>query len=240
MRHARKLKEIVFIAFLSILFLTAGCDRTPAIPQQAKDAVIALKKLETRVQTGTTYADYVAAVGEATFSVNLLADNPDNKHRELTELIQTAMTDYKFAGDVWKLKIDKTLRPRDVGVLGAIRLTDGEAQNILSKIPTANKPIDGELLVQMKKNETARAYQTLGVASPDNQVRPLMPKKDDGAMFEKQGYPKDRQVGEYVVRQEGAKLEAIQYLDLEIVFRLLWQRAGENLAKAYKITASSS
>lgn len=239
MRNQMKFKSGAFSAAILVLLLMAGCDQKPAIPQQAKDAVIALKKLEAKVQTGINYPDYVSSVGEAVFAVNLLVDNPNNKHPELTNAIRDALADYKFAGEVWKLRIDRTLRPRDVGVPGAIRLTDSEAQNILSKIPTANKAVSMELIAQMKKNELALAKKTLGVASPDDRVRPLEPKKDDGAIFERQGYSKDRQVGEYVVRQKGEKPETIQYLDLEIVFRLLWLRAGESLAKAYKMTSTN-
>jgi hypothetical protein len=42
-------------------------------------------------------------------------------------------------------------------------------------------------------------------------------------------------ISDSVYIPKDAKKEMIKYLDLEIVFRLLWLRAEENLAKAYSL-----
>lgn len=233
MLNSKSVKAIAISTSLLLTVLLTGCNQKPAISQQEKEAVIALKKLEAKVQTGINQSDYVAALGETVFAVNMLGDEKDSKNQELDDAIRSAMADYKLAGDVWKLRIETTLNPRDAS--GAIRLSDPEAQNILNKIPSINKPITGDLLAQKKKNTYVQALIALRVADSSDQVKPLLPQPGDGAVFTQDGYPKRLQSGEVVV---GVKMEKIQYLDLEIVTRLLWFKAGESLDKAYKMTAS--
>ncbi len=232
---------VLFLLSLSI----AACDRatdrsaTPAkaaIPLQARDAVVALKKLEARTQTGITYDDYLKALGEARFAVNLFADSEESKKfQTLREAVQNIMSDYQFAGDVWKMKLDRAVSPRDIGVPAAVRTTDAEGKDILGKLPNANKAMDGELLKQRKANEIVAAKKLLGVASPTDQLAPPTPTKSDGAVFEKEGYADAQIVGRSVFVPKGAQKTMIQYLDLEVVFRLIWLRAAENLAKTYGV-----
>lgn len=236
-RHLKKFKTVVLSASLLVILLTVGCNLTPAVPQQAKDAVIALKKIEARIQAGINYPDYVVSVGEAMFSVNMFADSPDSKkHQELNEAIGKAMADYQLAGDIWKLTFEKALQSRDPGVYGALRLTDSKAQDILSKMPSLNKPVGSALMDQIEHNTLVLGRKLLGSDSPSDVVIPLTPKKDDGCVFEHEGYPNDRQIGDRIYSPAGSKPEMIQYVNLEIAFRLLWLRAGENLATAYKMT----
>ncbi len=227
--------NVMVIAIGVSLSLTALTGCKPAVSQQEKDAVVALKKLEAKVQTGINLSDYVAALGETTFAVNMLENGKDSKNQEVDDVIRSALADYKLSGDVWRLRIETTLNPRDATIRGAIRVTDAEAQNILSKIPSANKPITGELLEQRQMNDLVQAKITLHVAAPGEQVKPLSPKPSDGAVFEAQGYANPLAAGVIVV---GEKQIPIQYLDLEIVSRLLWSRAGESLSKAYALTSN--
>jgi len=232
---------------IGVVLITAGCDRAadqaappnkPVVPQVARDSVLALKKLEARTQAGISYDDYLRALGDTKFAVNLFLDSQDSKKfSELAEAVRKAMSDYQFAGETWKLRLDKTIQPRDSGVRGAVRLSDAEGQEIVSKLPGANKPISGELLKQWKANELVYAKQFLRVASATDQIKPLQPRGDDGAVYEQKGYPDARSIGDKIFIPKGAKEEMIPYLDLEIVFRLLWLRAGEALAKAYGFVA---
>lgn len=236
MKHNSMKVTVAAIALAIPLMALTGCK--PAVTQQEKDAVIGLKKLEARIQTGINQQDYVTALGEAVFAVNLIGDNKGAGNQDVDDAIRSALADYKLAGDIWRLKIDTTLNPRDIGVRGAIRVTDPEAQAILNKIPSANKPMTGDLLTQRKKNEYVQAMMTLNVASPNDKVQPLTPKPGDGAVFTGETFADSKQIGDTVTLRKDMKTESVQYLDLEVVTRLLWQRAGESISQAYKLTAN--
>jgi hypothetical protein len=75
--------------------------------QSAKETVRALKKLETKVQAGTSLRDYLSALGDALFEVNLFLESPEAKARAaLSTSIKKAMDHYKTAGDIWRYKLE--------------------------------------------------------------------------------------------------------------------------------------
>ncbi len=76
--------------------------------QSAKDAVRALQKLQARVEVGVIYRDYLPALGDAKFEVNLFLKSPEAKNKiELADAISTAMEYYETAGEIWKSSIQK-------------------------------------------------------------------------------------------------------------------------------------
>src|SRR6266481_1879701 len=95
-----RLRTMSIVSSIVLLSATA-CDRAPVapvLPQQAKDAVLALKKLEARIQSGVNYDDYIRALGDARFSVNLFTDSQEaKKYLELVKTVKDAMSDYQFA-----------------------------------------------------------------------------------------------------------------------------------------------
>ena len=71
----------------------------------SRDAIKALKKIEAYTQIGVSKTEYVAALRDAQFEVNLYfyLDNPDHKkEHELSALINQIMENYVFAGNLWK------------------------------------------------------------------------------------------------------------------------------------------
>jgi hypothetical protein len=69
------------------------------------DAIKALKKIEAYTQIGISKAEYVAALRDAQYEVNLYfyLDNPDlKKEKELAMLIGKVMEQYVYAGNLWK------------------------------------------------------------------------------------------------------------------------------------------
>jgi hypothetical protein len=99
----RRLMVAVITIFLTccLLALPEG-----AFAQSAKEAVMALKKLEARVQAGISYRDYGPALGEAKFPINLFMESADAKnHPELTEAFNKTMKHYEYAGSLWNLKV---------------------------------------------------------------------------------------------------------------------------------------
>jgi hypothetical protein len=91
---------LFFILFMGIPALTHA--------QSAKDALMALKKLEARCQGGISYNDYVNALGEAKFHLYLYYKSPDaEKYPDLSDSFEKAILHYEFAGMVWRQKMSK-------------------------------------------------------------------------------------------------------------------------------------
>lgn len=94
-------KILCFIILLIPIF--AYADNT-------KDAVMALKKMEARVQSGISYRDYGNALADAKFPVNLFMESIEvKKNPGLTDSISKVMKHYEFAGDLWNAKIKAPL-----------------------------------------------------------------------------------------------------------------------------------
>lgn len=86
----------------------------PVYAQSAKEAVMALKKMEARVQSGIAYRDYSPALGETKFSVNVYLEGPEaKKNPELTSLIERVMAHYEKAGFVFKESLSGPYRYLD-------------------------------------------------------------------------------------------------------------------------------
>lgn len=97
------MKKTVVIVFMLIVSIMLSA---PAYAQSAKEAVMGLKKLQARCQSGISYRDYGNALADAKFPVNLFMESADaKKYPELTESINKAMGHYEYAGQLWNLKI---------------------------------------------------------------------------------------------------------------------------------------
>ena len=89
--------------FISLVFVVAITISIPVYAQSAKDALMGLKKLQTRCEAGISYRDYSNAVADAKFPVKLFLESSDaNKSPELIESIIKVMKHYEFAGMVWQ------------------------------------------------------------------------------------------------------------------------------------------
>jgi len=91
---------------VSAVFILAIMISIPAHAQSAKEAIMGLKKLQARCQSGISYRDYSNAVADAKFPVNLFMESAEAKSNpELTDAINKAMKHYEYAGQLWNLKM---------------------------------------------------------------------------------------------------------------------------------------
>ena len=96
------------------MFCMLAIPSLPVYAQSAKEAVMALKKMEARVQSGIAYRDYSPALGETKFSVNVYLEDPEaKKDPELTSLIKRVMVHYEQAGFVFKESLSGPYRYLD-------------------------------------------------------------------------------------------------------------------------------
>lgn len=87
---------------VSLVFILAIMISIPTYAQSAKEAVMGLKKLQARCQSGILYRDYSNAVGDAKFPVNLFAESSDAKrYPELMESINKVLQHHEFAVVIW-------------------------------------------------------------------------------------------------------------------------------------------
>lgn len=90
------MKKII-IPLMICLLLPSVC-----IAQSAKDAVRALKKVDAKCKVGTTLKDYLNAVADAKFEVDLFLKSKEaQKNQYITGAIQSAMSLYENAGRRW-------------------------------------------------------------------------------------------------------------------------------------------
>jgi serine/threonine protein kinase len=77
------------------------------LPQTARDALNAVKKLAAKTETGVIYADYTRAVGDTWGDVKIFVESAEGKKLpELSLMLRKAMDDYKSAGEAWSEKFD--------------------------------------------------------------------------------------------------------------------------------------
>jgi hypothetical protein len=76
-----------------------------ALGQTANDAIEVLQKLSSRCETGISYKEYSAAVGEANFKVKSYLENPESgKNPKLKESVQKTWGHFLMAKEVWNLR----------------------------------------------------------------------------------------------------------------------------------------
>jgi hypothetical protein len=93
------MKKNYLSALILFIFIISP---TPSFAQTAKDALLALKKIQAKIQVGISYNDYGPACGDAKLQVNLFLDSSEAKQNfKLTEAIKNAMKHYEGALEVW-------------------------------------------------------------------------------------------------------------------------------------------
>lgn len=97
------MKRILFICMAFTLLLP-----TFAFGQSAKESIMALKRLGSRVETGISYGDYAPALGEANFQVKLFLESQDAKSNpDLALRLLKAIKHYENALTVWNYKFSQ-------------------------------------------------------------------------------------------------------------------------------------
>jgi len=88
------------------MFSLGGCTKSPS--PEAKEAVVALKKLQSRTQVGITYHDYSALLGDTFGSVKLFTESDNaNGFPQLKAAMTASMQEYLRAGKAWDAQISK-------------------------------------------------------------------------------------------------------------------------------------
>jgi hypothetical protein len=99
--------KITFALILIVLFGSVGL----AYGQSAKDAVKALKKLEAKIESGTSYKKYREDLGDTNAEVKLFLESKAAKNDiALAQSIKKIMGNYQDAADLWKTIADEPQR----------------------------------------------------------------------------------------------------------------------------------
>lgn len=234
-----------------LAFVLLGCQ--PKVSQQAKDAVLELRKVEAKTQVGVNTNDYLAALAAAKLAVNLYLASPAAKDDPtLSDAIKKTMKDYQSAASIWSIAAET------VGDFPAssLLLDDPRAQNMIADYPSLNAVMKGELAWAQLQN---LLYQVGMQEAGDHPVF-LNAARGDGAVFfapftggpgvrRKFGQdmakidvriamlkPKiDRSAPFSTLFQDGKK-----YLSLMVALRLVYLQASDDLAVASRIIEEKS
>jgi len=148
--------------------------------QTAKDAILALKKLEAKIQVGISYRDYLPALGEAKFPVNLYLESIEAKNNtELSILIYKIIDKYDQIGFVFKEKIRGRYRYLDNESVGDA-VERRYYNNLLNEYPEMNKFIEEGGAIDRDKSDKGRGIADLkhGRVLNLNYVLPVMIKNN--------------------------------------------------------------
>jgi hypothetical protein len=105
------------------------------IPESAKNAVKALKKLEAHCQAGISYNDFHSALGDALFEVNMFIESNDAKElQSLVASIKNVVGHYYYASLLWEHKF--------VQNENSLFLNNPSAIAFFEAYPQANKSIE--------------------------------------------------------------------------------------------------
>lgn len=124
---------VVIVAVCAIAGAFVGCNSwSLKSDQEARDAVLALQKLEAKLDTGMSYRDYSAALGEANFPVKqFLEGGHGNAKPDFSDSLRKAMRWYKAAGEIWGRQLGA---PVPVGYCTA-GLSEFQASNLCTEYP---------------------------------------------------------------------------------------------------------
>jgi len=139
----KKYLIIIFMVFISIVF------SNPSHAQSAKEAVMALEKLDARCQSGISYRDYSSALVDIEYIVNPYLEEDDDstvkgKHPNgLKSSIKSAMELFKFAKEVWSGKYGNEADGDFLWINGSqSQSSKNIAEKYLSLFPEDNRSAD--------------------------------------------------------------------------------------------------
>jgi peptidoglycan hydrolase CwlO-like protein len=125
------------IALSVLLFVFALS--TNAFGQSAKEAVMALKKLQVRYQTGVSYKDYPTALADAKFPVQLYLESPEAESTpELSEALKNAISYLDKANEMVSLKMTQ------IEIDGWLELATKEINKASDLLASAEKSSKGK------------------------------------------------------------------------------------------------
>jgi hypothetical protein len=109
MRPDARFRKIgrVSAAFLAAIVITcSGCKHSLKSDPHATDALMALKRLQAKTETGIAYHDYSVALGDANFPVKLFLESENARtYPVFASSLRDAMKWYEAAAKVWERQI---------------------------------------------------------------------------------------------------------------------------------------
>jgi len=77
-------------------------------PENLKNAVLALKKLEARCQTGISYREYIPYLGEIRYSVNAFLESAESaRYPSVSRPVADSFSHFEFAARIWEVKVSE-------------------------------------------------------------------------------------------------------------------------------------
>lgn len=98
------MKSLISIASLLIICMAIGCSESKP-GKLAKEAYLALKKIEAKTETGVTYLEYSKTVSDAKYAVNIFIESNENKNMPFRNSITMIMNQYSWVVQIWRDKI---------------------------------------------------------------------------------------------------------------------------------------
>jgi hypothetical protein len=130
LKRVESVKATVVIWLLPLIACVACDSYSLRSDQKAKDAVLILQKLNARVETGISYRDYSAALGEANFPAKqFLEGGHADANAVFSQSLRNAIKWYKAAGGIWSRQLQA---PIPVGYCAA-GLAEFEASDLCTE-----------------------------------------------------------------------------------------------------------
>lgn len=111
-----------------------SCETRPLnSDQQAHDAILALEKLEAKVEAGIAYRDYSAALGDTSFLVKQFLDGNNAKTvPRFSNSLRNGMRWYQAAQEVWRRELEV---PVVLGYCAGVGLSGFRAKGLCDTYP---------------------------------------------------------------------------------------------------------
>lgn len=133
------------------------------VPQSARNALNAVKKVEARTEVSISYKDYPTVVGEAWADVKIFTESPEGKKLpEFSFLLVSAMGKYKFALDVWRVKVEDS---QPTGILNDAVRADMELARSKNPVRPGHELEDAYLNKRAGLSHTAARWERFSDAA---------------------------------------------------------------------------
>ena len=111
--------------------------------QKANDALLALKKLDARIETGISYSDYSGALGEVNYSVKqFLESDKSTSVPEFSNSLRNAMKWHSAATQIWRRQLNA---PVPVGYCDSAGLSEFQAKDLCDAYPQLVTTVPGTI-----------------------------------------------------------------------------------------------
>lgn len=139
---------------LVVAFLVVGLMGEAVCAQSANDAYRALKRIQSGVQTGIFYRDYLNVVADARTKVELYLESPESKERpEIAQAISQILGHYDNAAKVWRIQFEQE------GRFAAFLKKDSDMAKYIERNYSDYVKFDNKVTGSHKKKTTREFYK---------------------------------------------------------------------------------